>query len=139
MTQYMLMFSLGPVQPFIAQARKTRDLWLGSYLLAKLMEAAVKDLNGELVYPNRRTVDDERGIPDIPNKFVAILQSEEAAYGAVEHCTTEIRKRWEKICKEVWLKIVAPFATEETKRIWNRQTNPDSLLDIFWVIVPVES
>ncbi len=39
--QHMLMFSLGPVQPFIEQARKTRDLWLGSFLLAKLMEAAM--------------------------------------------------------------------------------------------------
>ncbi len=29
--EFMLMFSLGPVQPFIAQARKTRDLWLGSF------------------------------------------------------------------------------------------------------------
>src|SRR5437588_11915519 len=47
--RFMLLFSLGPVQTFIAQARKTRDLWLGSYLLAKLMEAATEELKGDLV------------------------------------------------------------------------------------------
>ncbi|MBA5248658.1 MAG: hypothetical protein FE834_03865, partial [Gammaproteobacteria bacterium] len=28
-----LHFSLGPVQGFIGQARRTRDLWAGSFLL----------------------------------------------------------------------------------------------------------
>ncbi len=139
MSEYMLMFSLGPVQPFIAQARKTRDLWLGSYLLAKLMEAAVKDLKGELVYPTRSTVDDRRGIPDIPNKFVAIFPSEEAAYEEIGRCVTRIENRWEKICKEVWQEIVEPYATRETERIWNRQTNAQNLFETYWVIVPDSS
>lgn len=135
MSEYMLMFSLGPVQPFIAQARKTRDLWLGSYLLAKLMEAAVEELKGDLVYPVHRTVDDKRGIPDIPNKFVAIFQSEDAAYEEVGQCKTRIEKRWEAIWSAVWQKIVAVYATDDTRRIWNRQTNPGTLFEMFWVIV----
>lgn len=37
-----LLFQLGPVQEFIAQARSTRDLWSGSYLLSWLMAHAIK-------------------------------------------------------------------------------------------------
>ncbi|MCS6771167.1 MAG: type III-B CRISPR-associated protein Cas10/Cmr2, partial [Kiritimatiellae bacterium] len=37
-----LIFQLGPVQEFIAQARSTRDLWSGSYLLSWLMAHAIK-------------------------------------------------------------------------------------------------
>jgi len=136
MTQYMLMYSLGPVQTFIVQARKTRDLSLGSYLLAKLMEAALKELKGDLVYPTDRTVDSERDIPDIPNKFVAIFQSAEEAYDEVEKCTTRIEKRWVEIQDRVWRAIVENHATDDTERIWKRQTNPNSLFETFWVIVP---
>jgi CRISPR-associated protein Cmr2 len=31
-----LLFTLGPVQEFIATARRTQDLWMGSYLLSYL-------------------------------------------------------------------------------------------------------
>ncbi len=46
-----LKFQLGPVQAFIAQARSTRDLWSGSYLLSWLMAAGLKRLS-ELVGPD---------------------------------------------------------------------------------------
>ena len=37
----LLLFQLGPVQEFIAQARSTRDLWSGSYLLSWLMASTI--------------------------------------------------------------------------------------------------
>lgn len=37
-----LLFQAGPVQEFIAQARSTRDLWSGSYMLSWLMAHAIK-------------------------------------------------------------------------------------------------
>ena len=37
----LLLFQLGPVQEFIAQARSTRDLWSGSYLLSWLVAHAI--------------------------------------------------------------------------------------------------
>ncbi|MDE3066354.1 MAG: type III-B CRISPR-associated protein Cas10/Cmr2 [Verrucomicrobiota bacterium] len=36
-----LLFQIGPVQDFIAQARKTQDLWSGSYLLSFLIAQAM--------------------------------------------------------------------------------------------------
>jgi len=46
-----LKFQLGPVQEFIAQARSTRDLWSGSYLLSWLMAAGLKKFS-ELAGPD---------------------------------------------------------------------------------------
>ena len=51
-----LLFQLGPVQEFIMQARSTRDLWSGSYLLSWLMAHAIKAVTDEIgpdhiVYP----------------------------------------------------------------------------------------
>lgn len=55
----LLLFQLGPVQDFIAQARSTRDLWSGSYLLSWLMAHAMKaisDVAGpdSIIFPNLR-------------------------------------------------------------------------------------
>jgi CRISPR-associated protein Cmr2 len=40
MTEHVLLVSIGPVQDFIASARKCRDLWFGSWLLSELAKAA---------------------------------------------------------------------------------------------------
>ncbi|HBM15083.1 MAG TPA: hypothetical protein DD381_01835 [Lentisphaeria bacterium] len=55
----MLLFQLGPVQDFIAQARSTRDLWSGSYLLSWLIAHAMKAVTDEIgpdsiIFPSLR-------------------------------------------------------------------------------------
>lgn len=54
MTAHLLLVTLGPVQEFIAQARRTRDLWYGSHLLSELGRAAARALadgGAELIFP----------------------------------------------------------------------------------------
>jgi len=54
MTSHLLLFTIGPVQDFIAQARRTRDLWYGSHLLSELSRAAARslaDAGALLVFP----------------------------------------------------------------------------------------
>lgn len=54
MTAHLLLVTLGPVQEFIAQARRTRDLWYGSHLLSELSRAAARTLvegRAQLVFP----------------------------------------------------------------------------------------
>ena len=41
--KYLLTLSIGPVQDFIATARRSRDLWFGSWLLSELSRAVVAD------------------------------------------------------------------------------------------------
>ena len=55
MTAHLLLITLGPVQDFIAQARRTRDLWYGSHLLSELGRAAARALidgRAKLVFPS---------------------------------------------------------------------------------------
>ncbi len=54
MTAHLLLITIGPVQEFIAQARRTRDLWYGSHLLSELARTAARTLvegGAELVFP----------------------------------------------------------------------------------------
>lgn len=54
MTTYLVTLSLGPVQSLIGAARRTRDLWCGSWLLAEAAKAAALALhNGgaKLIFP----------------------------------------------------------------------------------------
>ena len=54
-----LLFQVGPVQEFIAQARSTRDLWSGSFLLSWMMAHAIKVVTDALgpdavIFPSLR-------------------------------------------------------------------------------------
>ncbi|MCL4685852.1 type III-B CRISPR-associated protein Cas10/Cmr2 [Myxococcota bacterium] len=60
MTAHLLLVTLGPVQDFIAQARRTRDLWYGSHLLSELGRAAARALvdgAAKLIFPSLQTGD----------------------------------------------------------------------------------
>src|SRR5260370_39792308 len=114
----MLLFSLGPVQTFIAQARKTRDLWIGSLLLSKLMEAAMDGVKGDFIFPATRKVEDT---PDIHNKYVAIFDDLSQAQTAAAQSKRQNAERWQSICDAVWKEIIAREGDEETRRIWKRQ------------------
>ncbi|GIW88024.1 MAG: type III-B CRISPR-associated protein Cas10/Cmr2 [Isosphaeraceae bacterium] len=51
---YLLAISVGPVQEFIAAARRTRDLWFGSHLLSEISRAVAKSVEsqgGTLIFP----------------------------------------------------------------------------------------
>ncbi|MBA2660919.1 MAG: type III-B CRISPR-associated protein Cas10/Cmr2 [Bradymonadaceae bacterium] len=62
MTSHLLLITLGPIQDFIAQARRTRDLWYGSHLLSELGRCAARALvdgKGHLVFPALEAGDPE--------------------------------------------------------------------------------
>ena len=136
--QYMLLFSLGPVQSFIAQARKTRDLMLGSFLLSMLMEAAMKGLDKEkLVFPADPII--KNGISDLPNKFIALFDNYKDARDAAAGSEERIQILWNTIRKEVWQRIIEPAPLtsaekEETEKIWEQQSDPARFFEIFWVV-----
>lgn len=77
----ILLFQMGPVQEFIAQAATPSDLWAGSYLLSDLILAGIKsipDHENSLVFPNLKdgtAVDamEKELIPSIPNRFLAFV------------------------------------------------------------------
>ena len=51
---HLLQINLGPVQGFIATARRSRDLWFGSYILSELSKAVALALHtqgAKLIFP----------------------------------------------------------------------------------------
>lgn len=65
----LLTVSIGPVQDFIAQARKTDDLWAGSHLLAQLAFEAIRVI-AELLGPEQLIFPALRGVP-VVDQWVA--------------------------------------------------------------------
>ncbi|RRR70868.1 MAG: type III-B CRISPR-associated protein Cas10/Cmr2 [Candidatus Viridilinea halotolerans] len=54
MQTYLFLVTLGPIQDFIAAARRTRDLWAGSQLLSDLSRVAaqfLRDQGATLIFP----------------------------------------------------------------------------------------
>lgn len=60
----LLAISIGPVQPFIAAARSTSDLWAGSHLLARLAWEVMKPIAQQLG-PDAILFPRLRGIPQV--------------------------------------------------------------------------
>jgi len=57
MPQHVLVITLGPVQDFIASARRCQDLWFGSWLLSDLSRAVARTVDAfaggdALVFPS---------------------------------------------------------------------------------------
>lgn len=139
-------FSLGPVQGFVAQSRRTRDLWSGSFLLSYLSACAINEVakKGQILVPDIK--DDpllswikEPGkgnapeIGTIPNRFVASADNPKSV---AEAAAVAIQKRWMDIADAVWTKFLADLAEngKGTKAIWDRQVQ--NFWEISWVVAP---
>lgn len=76
----ILIISIGPVQDFIAAARKTRDLFAGSEMLCVVSRAVADFLqthNAELIFPDGNTFDSKIKQP-IANKILCIVKDDTA-------------------------------------------------------------
>lgn len=141
-----LHFSIGPVQGFVAQSRRTRDLWGSSYLLSFLAAHAMsgaRRAGGLIIRP--RINDDPmlrwvegrgEGAPptlgSLPNQFTVEL--EDADVGAVaREAERHLRAAWQRLCQAVWERYVAQASTlgNGTEAIWKRQT--EGFWELLWV------
>ncbi|MBI3326913.1 MAG: type III-B CRISPR-associated protein Cas10/Cmr2, partial [Nitrospinae bacterium] len=97
-----LLFTLGPVQEFVATARRTQDLWMGSFLLSYLTWEAIRIVAERfgpdcLMFPSlfaqplvdhwlrdRYQIDvppppgEQLRQPSLPNRFLALVPASEA-------------------------------------------------------------
>lgn len=116
----LLKVQVGPVQDFISQARTTRDLWSGSYLLSWLVAQAIHAIrtaipSAKFIYPavdsqpilqffqGGSTTDREAVLtPNIPNLFVSVLPSSEVkkAIELLEKAYSfhDAGSEWRRIC-----------------------------------------
>ena len=141
-------FTLGPVQGFVSQARRTRDFWAGSFILSWLSAVAIKAVEyqgGTIKFPHADPdymswlVGKESGpCPkqgSIPNRFKGLVASVDPATFEPESVTAAVQEAWEVLANKVWecdLGHVSP--SSETAAIWDRQIA--AFWDMSWVITP---
>ena len=150
-----LVFSVGPVQDFIAAARRTQDLWMGSFLLAQLVWAGMKPIVEQygpdaILFPSlldQPVVDqwladsglankprsESLSIANLPNKFTAILPAAEAQQMA-QVAEQAIRAEWQRVAASVrdYLDSLVKV-TPDWQTIWERQVG--SLPEIYWSVL----
>lgn len=102
MTNHLFLFTLGPVQGFIAQARKTRDLYAGSQILSKLVAEGIKAFkkefpSGSVIYPNW---DGAEGA-SLPNRFIGKVEADPSELKAKAVAIQQaVKDKWMIIAKE---------------------------------------
>lgn len=102
---HLLLFTISPVQPFIASARKTRDLYAGSQILSEMAKAAANEAVNQkliLVFP---TTTEGRSFP---NRFVAKIEG--------TFSDKELQKKGEAI-RYAAIKRFNDFAEEALKKV----------------------
>ncbi len=98
MSAHLLAIAVGPVQGFIAAARRTRDLWFGSHLLSEISKAAAKSVHddgGRLVFPAPEDPADlERDSPLIVANVILAELREADPKTIAAHAKEAAKNRW---------------------------------------------
>tara|TARA_R110002167_G_scaffold366450_1_gene597498 strand:- start:4143 stop:6170 length:2028 start_codon:yes stop_codon:yes gene_type:complete len=143
-------FTLGPVQAFVAQARRTRDFWAGSFLLSWLSSVAmqeVKQQGGEIKFPLpddgylsylTGTNTDPDKAPrqgSIPNRFKAMQAKVPASFNP-QQVTDAVQTVWSELAQLIWQGDLSD-SSPETRAVWQRQV--DNFWDISWVLTDEEN
>lgn len=137
-------FTLGPVQGFVAQARRTRDFWAGSFILSWLSAVAMKAVerqNGEIVFPTpdesfMRAVSEGGNGPRqgcIPNRFMAKV----ADGFDPELVEKAVQTAWLGLAASVWQNDLQDIADEKTRTVWERQIA--AFWEIEWALTDEET
>jgi len=142
MTAHLLLVMLGPVQDFIMQARRTRDLWYGSHLLSEISRAAARALvdgGADLVFPALKKGDPEltacaaplradgNAPHNIANKLLAEVPQEIDPARLARAVREEVCRYWRE---EEGLRVKRRcdgILARDIDAVWNEQI--DSLLE----------
>ncbi|EKQ67329.1 CRISPR-associated protein Cas10/Cmr2, subtype III-B [Leptolyngbyaceae cyanobacterium JSC-12] len=152
-----LLFTIGPVQAFISAARRTQDLWAGSYLLSYLNWAAIEVIAEAIgpdavIFPNlygQPLCDrwlSQKGIvalpraedlilPSLPNRFLAIVPRDQGA-NLAKQAEARLRSQWREITQAVKSDLEQLFNNNPPawSRTWERQT--ENLFEVYWQVYP---
>ena len=146
MNEQYFHFTLGPVQGFVAQARRTRDFWAGSFILSWLSAVAIKateQQSGKVIFPEPDPVfmswltgensGEKPRQGSIPNRFKAAVDGEFKP----SDVTDAVTEAWTALAKCIWDRDLESVASSSTKEIWDRQVA--GFWEMSWAISPDES
>lgn len=128
MTENLILFTITPVQKFITTARKTEDLWLGSYILSHLNATAIHQIHAKegvhIIYPSIGEVSPfefwkalDIRLPSFPNLFLAMsdkLPIEDLTQ-TMQYVEAAVQCEFEKMARHA----VEMFVNTVDNRAWN--------------------
>jgi CRISPR-associated protein Cmr2 len=137
--KYLFLFTIGPVQSFIAQARKTMDLKAGSDMLSKLtltgIQTARDQFGAELIFPYLPEGEE----PDsMPNKFLAEVNLEPGqAQSMGQKVEDEVREAFKLMAKRA-LKNMKP---QKVGSVFQEKffEQVEAHLEVYWVFEKLEN
>ena len=142
---HLLNISIGPVQEFIASARRCQDLWYGSWLLSELSRAVAESLKDggakAVIFPGGLS----QGLTlpkdaSVANKILVVLDGNEAdVKPAADAAEQAMRKRLEVLAGGIfdaaYGKLQGPDVEEAQAMAWDQVRD---LMEFQWVAVPYE-
>jgi CRISPR-associated protein Cmr2 len=144
MTAHLYLFAIGPVQAFIAQARRTQDLYMGSRMLSALaaagVKAAAKSAGFKAIFPapsngaDTFTAQELEKLEGVPHRF-AFLSNAPLPTELAKTIEDAIRERWkEQFAHKVrdWLK--REIGGGKWQEIFEAQAY--DWLEFYWVALP---
>lgn len=139
-SKYLLNFTIGPVQEFIEQSRKTRDLLASSRLLSCLTAEAIKSIEKagsvRIILPHSNT-GSLSGFVSMPNYFMAWVEGKE--HDDVKKLANEAgetaQKKWEEIAKGIKGRINGKLSGWDA--LWDEQIK--GAFQCYWVAKSFDS
>ena len=132
--RYLFICTIGPVQDFIKTARRSRDLWYGSWMLSELSKAAAKAIGNEnLIFPAPADTSDleEESYLNVANKIVARVEIESPkVFG--ETIKSAVKKRLLAMRDAAFEPVRGNLDTLE-----RAQKQVEDLLEFYWVAIPL--
>ena len=117
----LLVVAVGPVQNFIAAARRTQDFNAGSEILSQLSRAgaaALRDRGASLVFPTPAALDDPEAA--VANKLLAEIKSDVDPELLATVASDAIRGRWLELARE-GLEAAEADGVRVNRSLWDRQ------------------
>lgn len=134
MAEYLFLVTIGPVQEFIAAARRTRDLWLGSWLLSELSREAARTLaampGARLIFPGSA---DTLETHEVVNRIMAVLPYDHDISQVGEDVERAVQQHLGTIRNQTFQRI--PGLQNQTIRT-QAEVQIAELLELYWAAVP---
>jgi CRISPR-associated protein Cmr2 len=140
MSRCLLQISIGPIQNFIAAARRTRDLWFGSFLLSEISKASARAIagsGGKLIFPNPLKSSDLDLNSDfnVANVILAEFEDEKSAPVASASANEAAVSRWRQFVDEAY-GIMMDIVDKEA---WSRQRDQNDVIEFYSAWYPFEN
>ncbi len=127
MPKALLIFTFGPVQAFIEEARRAGDLYAGSQILVELANAVggVFRNQGTLIYPDAST-------RDTPNRLVVEVADYEHVEGVAQAADDALHSRWRQLAGSVF-PALQKLGVDENQ--WKQQL--ENYWETYWAAAPI--